>query len=310
MLLRQHKLIGILVVSLILIPACGDQDGEDPKRYKDVMFTGYETTDRVQYGLDPEVHWLKVFEPSGDTETKRPLVIYVPGGGFREVFHWDYIPGEFTRYGYVAADMHYRLGNLPLDAPTPTAYDYLHAAVQVVNDIRSAIQYFRADAAGPNQFGIDPDRIFILGFSAGAIASLTSAFLDADDEVAPLFQQAIDAVDPSTMYPDQDATIAGVVAVGGAVFDLEYIDEGESPVFCLHGENDNAVSPAGLRVIKYDGSYELSGSYKIIPKAEDEGIFSQLRIITGGAHNAPLDPDACPTCYDAMAEFMYEVSNQ
>ncbi|ABF41026.1 Alpha/beta hydrolase [Candidatus Koribacter versatilis Ellin345] len=113
---------------------------------------------------DDDIPTLTVFEP-WDAPPNHPAVIVVPGGAYkmlasihegREVADW------FTSRGFTAFVLKYRLGPRYL-YPAP-----LQDAQRAVRMVRSRAQ----------QFGIDPERIGMLGFSAGghltAMAATTS----------------------------------------------------------------------------------------------------------------------------------------
>jgi len=59
-------------------------------RYVDQVFAGADVTSDVQYAVAPDLITgaprsltLDWYEPSGDTSTSRPLVVWIHGGGFR-----------------------------------------------------------------------------------------------------------------------------------------------------------------------------------------------------------------------------------
>jgi acetyl esterase/lipase len=131
---------------------------------------------------------------------KAPLVIAVHGGGWQvggpiTYRHW----GTFlAKHGFAVFAISYRLSK-------PGAKTFPGA----VYDVKAAIQFARANAA---RLGIDPDRIGLMGDSAGA--HLTALVALAGDE--PLF---------STEYRSDPhvATAANVKSVIGfyGVYDMQ-----------------------------------------------------------------------------------------
>lgn len=84
---------------------------------------------------------------------KHPAVMCIHGGGFRagKRERWDGLCKKLAERGYVAATVTYRL------APKyqfPTA----------VHDVKAGVRWLRANAA---KYSIDPDRIGVVGDSAG-----------------------------------------------------------------------------------------------------------------------------------------------
>ena len=117
-------------------------------------------------GTDDDIPTLTVFEP-WDAPANHPAVIVVPGGAYkmlasthegREIADW------FTARGFTAFVLKYRLGPRYL-YPVP-----LQDAQRAVRMVRSRAQ----------QFGIDPERIGMLGFSAGGHLTAMAA-TTADD---------------------------------------------------------------------------------------------------------------------------------
>src|SRR5205085_8578050 len=84
---------------------------------------------------------------------KLPAIVCVHGGGFRagKRERWDDTCKMLAQRGYVAATVSYRL-----------APDYQFPAA--IHDVKAAVRWLRAHA---DRCGIDPDRIGVLGDSAG-----------------------------------------------------------------------------------------------------------------------------------------------
>ncbi|MFM2395383.1 MAG: hypothetical protein RLZZ546_3366 [Bacteroidota bacterium] len=134
-----------------------------------------------------------VYSPKGDTETKRPLVIYFHTGNFlpfpqntsasgtiRDSVCVD-ICRKFAQMGYVAASADYRTGWNPI-APSQEGRvgTLINAAYRGVQDARTAIRYFKANAT---LFGIDTTKIILYGQGTGGYISLAAASLDKFSEV-------------------------------------------------------------------------------------------------------------------------------
>lgn len=96
---------------------------------------------------------LDLLLPFGPVSEKRPLLVWICGGGFVTMERSAYLPWLtwFARKGYVVASIEYRLSN-SAHFPAP------------VEDAKAAIRYLRAHA---DAYGIDPDRVAVGGESAG-----------------------------------------------------------------------------------------------------------------------------------------------
>lgn len=86
------------------------------------------------------------------TEKKKPAVIYFPGGGFTTTDYEKFIEMRYAlaKAGFVVAAAEYRV--VPNKFPA------------ILEDGKSAVRFLKAHA---NDFGIDPQKIGVLGDSAG-----------------------------------------------------------------------------------------------------------------------------------------------
>ncbi|MBK9257646.1 MAG: T9SS type A sorting domain-containing protein [Saprospiraceae bacterium] len=134
-----------------------------------------------------------VYRPVGDTETKRPLIIYFPTGNFLPFPQNTSVSGtikdstsvEFatrlTKMGYVVAIADYRKGWNPVATTQEARVNTLiNAAYRGVQDARTAIRFFKAQA---DAFGIDTTRIAIWGQGTGGYITLATATLDSYSKV-------------------------------------------------------------------------------------------------------------------------------
>lgn len=127
-------------------------------------------------------------------------VIILPGGAFMALA-WDKEGMEPARWlaglGYTAFVLKYRVRQLPFPSdeelgPQPGAFDkamhFLEPNVRIaVADARQAIGYVRSRA---RHFGVRPNQVGMMGFSAGATTAMNVS-LEADGEFRPDFVAAI-----------------------------------------------------------------------------------------------------------------------
>jgi hypothetical protein len=175
------------------------------ERYLDPLFPNVTVTADVAYGVNatvlllpqvgqaiPQPLLMDVYQPVGDTEMARPLVILMPTGNFlppqvnggcsgtRKDASTVNMARELAKRGYVAAIADYRLGWNPVD-PDQTAriFTLINAAYRGVQDSRTCIRFFnRSIAEAGNPFRVDPERITLWGIGTGGYISLASATLD------------------------------------------------------------------------------------------------------------------------------------
>lgn len=195
------------ILSLIALFVFGQ--GHAQQRYLDEVFTDVTVTSNVVYGqnfgvltgtplLQPLV--MDVYEPTGDTATKRPVIIYLHTGSFLPILINGTPTGDmhdsatvemckqFARRGYVAISMDYRVGWNPV-ATGPTGQDVrtgtlLIAVYRSLQDVKTCVRYVKMDASiQGNTFKIDTSRIVLGGQGSGGYVVLAYATLDKVAEI-------------------------------------------------------------------------------------------------------------------------------
>jgi acetyl esterase/lipase len=223
------------LAAMLLLAGCTlpPPPGAGQIRYRDQVFPTVTVQHDVVYGNAPDAQGnpvdlkLDLYQPAGDTITKRPAILWIHGGGFttgdkstvaaRATF--------FAKLGYVAAAINYRLlsptgcGGNP--DPTPVCQD---AALGAQHDAQAAVRWLRKNAA---TYKIDTNRIVSGGGSAGAVTSL---LVDWHSE------------DPGTSgNPGYPSDIAAAVSVSGGAPTNDLIDPGDPPAIFFHGTEDTTV---------------------------------------------------------------------
>jgi acetyl esterase/lipase len=166
---------------------------------------------------------LDLYAPRDDTESSRPVFIYSHGGSFvggdkDEGIEWA---TRMAELGYVAASINYRLGPLAVSAPLD---QYEQAQIdRARNDLQAAVRWFKANAT---VLGIDPDRISLGGYSAGAIMS------------AGATARWNDPVNGSN--PEFSSAVCGAMSIAGTL-NPAYVDPGDAGVIFHHGTLDDTV---------------------------------------------------------------------
>jgi len=125
--------------------------------------------------------FLNVWTNSLDRSAKRPVMVWIHGGGFRSGS--GNIPGEIlARDGVVVVSINYRLGPLGFIAHPDLPGDVANYGLL---DMVAALKWVQNNARA---FGGDPQNVTIFGVSAGGQAV---ALLMASPRAAGLFQKAI-----------------------------------------------------------------------------------------------------------------------
>lgn len=230
------KMLGAaLAVPLITLTACaqsqgGGGGGVGPGATMDRAVT-YAT---AQTARGPMALELDLVRPNGPCDSLRPTVIMIHGGGFisgkRSTGAHRGFARSFAQMGWNGASISYPLAG---DSPRPSD-EYMRllpkfsefeekvegqflAAVAAVEAAADAMAFF---VANQDQYCADPERLVLLGSSAGAIASLTATY-GLDDE-------GFSVVEPAAV----------VDFWGGMDIDIAQMDRNDVPLFIVHGTRD------------------------------------------------------------------------
>ena len=171
-------------------------------RYINEVFSDVNVTTDVVYGSNvtvlpllqgalpaPQPLVCDIYEPAGDTETDRPLIIYIHTGNFLPQYLNSSAVGSkndscavelcsrYAKMGYVVASIDYRLGWNPLaETQSDRTFQLINAAYRGVQDARTAVRYFRMseDALG-DPYGIDGTKIGYFGEGTGGYVSYAAS---------------------------------------------------------------------------------------------------------------------------------------
>lgn len=192
---------------------------------------------------DPQLLDLKldVYYPKTDVFKNRPLVMLIHGGAFyigaKESACESTLATRLAKRGYLVASIDYRLGF----KLTPT--DIEMGAYRAIQDANAALRFLSHNAKG---LGIDPDQVYIGGTSAGAVASLNTAFMTNDERPPRILEAAknglVGKIEESGNKYTETFKIKAVINMWGAVSDLNIIDPDEKvSVLSIHGTADDIV---------------------------------------------------------------------
>lgn len=184
---------------LILLVFVLSAQVSNAQKFLTEVFDEVEVTSNVTYGVNatvlafsqvgeaiPEALQMDVYEPVGDGDFNRPLVLVMHTGNFLPPQINGGIAGsrvdsnvvEFctrlAKHGYTAAAVSYRLGWNPLAETQPErALGLIQASYRGIQDGRTAIRYFKKDVAeNNNTFQVDTSRITAFGIGTGGYVTL------------------------------------------------------------------------------------------------------------------------------------------
>ncbi len=280
--ITNNWLVGLLIsISLQSV-------GQKTQRFKTEVFSKIDTLKNIQYGVsinikgESEKLFLDIYSPNADTLNKRPLVIFVHGGGFTDGDKGKGYPllfcGGLAKRGYVSSSINYRLG---IEKPKNDT-SYFEAMYRGVQDAKASVRFFRKNA---DKYGIDTSQIFIMGGSAGSKVAMHLAYLDQNEVPKFINTSKLGSLEGKSGNEGFSSTVKGVVNCWGALIDYRWIKSGDIPIFSVHGTGDKTVP--------FDSSYAYHGfkygSSILFERALAMGIPTGLKLFPNLGHT--LDND-------------------
>jgi acetyl esterase/lipase len=243
------KAIVLIIMGLFLTGTLSAQ------RYLNPVFSNSAATPNIIYGQALNVKGINqnllfdLYQPAGDTISKRPLLIYAHGGGFSDTNQTRKLPhiiaycDSFARRGYVVASIDYRLDSVPTGLSN-------RGIISAMHDAKAAVRYFKRFAA---IFKIDTNLIFFGGESAGAITALNTSYINQSAEVLFPLTPPISSnlsIEGNSGNPGYSSkTKAALCFCGGTnfvtglpLFDTNAINVStDPPVLFVHGTSDPLI---------------------------------------------------------------------
>src|SRR5829696_3504752 len=186
---------------------------------------------------------LDLYRPTGRGGDS-PLIVVIPGGRWQAADRRAFWPlnRHLASLGYTVAALEYRV------APR-------HKFPAAAEDVRSAVRYLKENAT---EFGLDPNRIVLLGRSGGAQLALIVAYDGGDpslrgvislygptDLVAAYHQPTppslLDVKDTLEKYLAGDPTTAETNFRHASP--INFVGSRTPPTLLVHGSKDNMVRP-------------------------------------------------------------------
>jgi acetyl esterase/lipase len=209
-----------------------------------------------------------------------PGIIWIHGGAWQggRKDEFEKLIRDSARAGYVAISINYRL------APK-------HVFPAQVEDCKCAVRWFRANA---ENLHVDPNRIGVVGASAGAHLAMMLGAMDSADglegeggssDVASRVQAVVSYAGPTNLlseFPDASRPLVATF-LGGPINErqdaarraspITYVNAGDPPMLLIQGTKDPLVP--------HDQAYQMT---EALTKA---GVPGRVELLVGEGHGWP-----------------------
>lgn len=223
------------------------------------LLQGVKVDRDVQYNTTGRPLHLDVYYPAKASDKPLPCVVWIHGGALidpqlkkdYDIVRWGL--ARTVQNGFVSVSVDYRL---TIEAPLPAC----------IQDCQTAIRFLKANAA---RFNIDPDRMAVVGESAGGyLAGLCSFAPDADAFRTGDWNQVSSKVACGVLwYP----------AITHPPYNVdEYIAPKSIPVLSIHGDCDRLVSIDCSKTIEKICKEKENPFQLVTLKGADHGFFPDL----------------------------------
>jgi dienelactone hydrolase len=283
-------------------------------RFRDIVFATPDISkniifgDGINYLGASDTLVLDFYQPANDTMTKRPLVILIHGGSFTSGTHDDgwcvAIGSTLALKGYACASIKYRLGidliKILTDFTAAQA-QYASALYRAIQDSRSAVRFIKANS---EIYKIDTNRIFICGYSAGAITAVHYIHVQQNEFTIIGDTTGFGPLDNGANL-NVSSSVAGYISYAGAIFDTSFINAGEKPFLAFHGTGDETVPYGAGPAYGIQQMPVIFGSSVIQRVANRFNILNKLVTYPDSSHMFAASPTILPQTIDTVSEFLY-----
>jgi len=309
--MKKIFLLYLILISQLIFAQC---DG----RYQDEIFSNISKT-TVEYtdvydwssfdsGLD-----MDIYQAEGDIVTNRPLIVFAHGGvyvaGNKNNPAMISLCEAFAKRGYVTASIQYRLTS-SLNLILPNASEiFTQTVVNSISDMKAAVRFFRKDfSENGNTYGINPEQIFVGGYSAGAVTAVHLSAVDSDDIPDDLleFYDNAGGIEGNSGNEGYSSDVIGAISLAGAIQSVAFFDADDKPIVSLHASDDNTVSYECDNPLGNDALPVLCGSGEIHSTLESLGVQNDLYTFNSGGHSIPIT-SISQTAAPFISDFLYNI---
>jgi acetyl esterase/lipase len=299
----MQKLALLILLSTILITGCGQKSvTEKPNGYLNntTLKIAYalgtlklidaefplptaiqETKDIIYKTINGQDLKLDIYQEKNNSKLK-PLIIFIHGGAWKKGDKQDYWPYliPYAEKGYVTASIQYRFTGV---AKYPAQ----------INDVEDAILWLTKNAA---TYYIDPNKIALVGGSAGAHLALLAAYSKPELNIKGI----VNLYGPNDLTTDYAINAASVKSlIGQSYKDAPELYNNASPI--------NYISSSIPPTLTFQGTLDelvpYSQSDNLDKKIKEAGATSYYHKLKGWPHTMDASVKVNAYCRHYMDEF-------
>jgi acetyl esterase/lipase len=304
------RFAGILAIALgsAVLVAQGIAQTEDTTLINDVKTAAAEPEIELKHdivygkGGDQDL-LLDLAMPKGLTHPT-PAIVWIHGGAWRggNRKEFERLISESARRGYVAISIDYRL--------VPK-----HIFPAQIEDSKCAVRWLRANAA---TFHVDPDRIGVVGSSAGAHLAMLLGAMDSSDglegnggspEASSRVQVVVSYAGPTNLtsaFPDASKNLVADF-VGGPPPDSSTTARAASPITYVSAKDPPMLLVQGTRdpLVPHDQAVQM---VEALTKA---GVPGRVELLIGQGHGWPKEHDrVIRATFEFLDRYLKEVDGR
>jgi acetyl esterase/lipase len=249
---------------------------------------------------------MDIYSPAGAPDTARPCAVLIHGGSFLTGTKADTIMvtfcNELALRGYIAVSINYRLGvQISLTDIAGSQKQFNRAVYRAVQDSKAAIRFLKANAS---QYHIDTSQIFCGGYSAGAVTTVHSAYMNQTEAVSKIDTTGLGLLDEGENLA-QSSSFKAVINYCGAIGDTNWLQTGDIPIISFHGTADTIVPYTMGNAFKLPLFPYIYGSRTINQIHKPLGVKDSLYTAEGEGHGLSIQTFAMSIT--KVAEFLYSI---
>lgn len=217
-------------------------------QFKGKIFSNVQYGSNINSKNQQQALAMDIYQPPNFVQGKKyPFVLLIHGGGFLNGTKaaMASMAAQLANNGYVSASIDYRLGWLSTPKGNANCGDsiaFKMAVLKAVQDAKASMRFITKNA---DSYGIDVDRMFIGGASAGAVTAWYSIYMTDKNinRLLPDYNAAsMGSINTSTNNIQVSYSVKGLISMWGGFGDPAYITKDNAiPTIFFHGKKDPAA---------------------------------------------------------------------